>query len=86
MRVMSRTDEKVLRALRARARRSVQTIFGAIALGALGFALYVHFSPGFSGFSGEDRSALATALLFLGTANALTMWVWDYLFWDDLKI
>ncbi len=82
--VMSKTDEKVMMALRARARRSVQSVFAAIALGSLVFAVYVHLSPGFAGLNREEASALAQAFLFLGTANALTMWAWDYLFWHDL--
>lgn len=73
-------------ALRARARRSVQCIFASLALGALAFAVYVHLSPGFAGLTAFESASLASAFLFLGTANALTMWVWDYLFWYDVKI
>ncbi len=83
---MSKTDEDVMIALRARARRSVQCIFAALALGSLAFAIFIHFSPGFAGLNPAEITSLANAFLFLGTANTLTMWVWDLLFWHDLEI
>jgi len=82
---MSKTDEDVMMELRARARRTVQTIFAALAVGSLGFAMYFHMTPGVVDLSPAETKSLANAFLFLGTANALTMWVWDFLFWHDIE-
>lgn len=84
--VVAKIDEKVMMALRARARRSVQSLFACLAFGALAFAVYVHFIPDFAGLTPVESASLSNAFLFLGTANALTMWVWDYLFWNDVEI
>ena len=73
-------------ALRARARRSVLSVFAALALASLAFATLVHHSPGFASLGAPEAKALADAFLFLGTANTLTMWVWDWLFWHDVEI
>ncbi|MCH9765673.1 MAG: hypothetical protein K0U34_06745 [Alphaproteobacteria bacterium] len=83
---MARSDEKVLMALRAKARRSIQCVFAALALGSLGFAVFAHHSAGFAELDQAARHDLANAFLFLGTANALTMWAWDLLFWHDVEI
>lgn len=83
---MPKIDDKVMRALRVRARRSVQTIFATLAIFTLSMALYIHHTPGFADLGHTDANALANAFLFLGTANALTMWVWDWLFWNDLEV
>ena len=82
---MSKTDEEMMMALRARARRTVQCIFASLAFGSLGVAAYFNLSPNLVGLTSAETNSLANAFLFLGTANALTMWVWDFLFWDDLE-
>lgn len=82
---MAEFDDQVMRAVRARARRTIQAIFAGLALCALAFAVLVHHTPGFAGLAPAESNAMANAFLFLGTANTLTMWVWDYLFWNDAR-
>lgn len=82
---MAQSDDRVLMAIRARVRRKIHTIFAALAFATLALAVVTHITPGFAGLGLETQGAVADAFLFLGVANALTMHVWDYLFWNDLN-
>lgn len=67
-----------------RARRSIQCLYATLSAVTLAAAVFVYHNPAFAGFSVAETSALADALLFLGLANAATMWIWDFLFWNDI--
>lgn len=82
---MSNPEDEAMMAIRARVRRSIQSVFAVLATVSLIIATYLHHSPGLAGVSAVEARALADGFLFLGAANAVTMWIWDWLFWHDLN-
>lgn len=82
---MSQKTRQITLEDRVRARRSIQKIFAGLSFSSLIFALFVHHTPGFAALKPAELKALADAFLFLGTANMMTMWIWDWLFWSDIR-
>ena len=80
---MRDNDDEILLALRERARRMVHIAFSALALGCLSAALMLHHGGAALGFTGPDTREIANAFLCLGAGHALTLYVWDWLFWDE---
>ncbi|MGQ0672525.1 MAG: hypothetical protein ACT4N2_06535 [Hyphomicrobium sp.] len=73
-------DEDIIRALRARSHRVVQTLFASLAGGAIAAGLAVHHAPAMFGLAGSEPEAIAHNLLAMGLAYVATMVVWDWLY------
>ena len=78
-----RDDDEILQDMRARARRVVHIAFSTLALGCLAAALLIHHSGPTLGFTSPDTREIANAFLCLGAGHTLTLYVWDWLFWDE---
>jgi hypothetical protein len=66
--------------IKDRSRRFVMSMFAAFALLFSGLALAAHWMPHLFSIASEDMPRIAAAFLFLASAYALTMFVWDLLF------
>jgi hypothetical protein len=76
-------DDQVLRALKVRARRVIHIAFSALALFCLSAAVLLHHAGASIAVPPPDVKEVANAFLCLGAGHAVTMFVWDWLFWDE---
>lgn len=76
-------DDQVLRALRTRARRVIHIAFSALALFCLSAAVALHHAGPSIALPTPDVNEVANAFLCLGAGHAVTMFVWDWLFWSE---
>lgn len=73
-------EDRTLAEVRHRARRNVLCTFSGIALAALAAALVAHHAPGALMLPPGESEGIAKGFLFMGTAYALTLYVWDWMF------
>lgn len=78
-------DAHIIAELRERSRRFVQTVFAAFALLFASLALAARSAPELFSLPASDMPRIATAFLFLASAYALTLFIWDWLFHSPTK-
>jgi hypothetical protein len=73
-------DAEISAAVRDQSRRFVMTMFAAFSVLFAGLALAAHWAPEWFTVAQDDMPRIAASFLFLASAYALTMFVWDLIF------
>lgn len=73
-------DAMIVAEIRRQSRRFVQSVFAGFSLLFAALALLAHHAPDVFSLPIDEMPRIAAAFLFLSSAYALTIFVWDWLF------
>ena len=74
-------EARIVAEVRDRSRRFVQTIFAGFAIFFASLALAARSAPEWFSLPAADMPRIAAAFLFLASAYAQMLFVWDWLFY-----
>lgn len=73
-------DDEPIAVIRLRSYRFVQTVFVIFTLTFAALGLAAHHAPGVLPLSSAEPKLIADSFLFLASAYALTLFVWDWVY------